>query len=100
MPWSVNNYNIIDGRILKVEITIPLMEFIFLKIDDIKEAWLEMLGQFISEQPGIDMSWEMEPQNENALVTIMIAKAGELPEFSPEEARGAIDAVDAIFDGN
>jgi hypothetical protein len=30
----------------------------------------------------------------------MIAKAGELPEFSPEEARGAIDAVDAIFDGN
>jgi hypothetical protein len=99
MPWSVNNYNIIDGQILKVEITIPLMEFIFLKIDDIKEAWLEMLGQFISEQPGIDMSWEMEPQNEDALVTIMIAKAGDLPKFSPEETRGAINAVDALFDG-
>ncbi len=75
------------------------MEFIYLKIDDIKEAWLEMLGQFISEQPGIDMSWEMEPQNENALVTIMIAKVGDLPEFSKEEARGAIEAVDALFDG-
>ncbi len=99
MPWSVNNYNIMDGHILKVEITIPLMEFIYLKIDDIKEAWLEMLGQFISEQPGIDMSWEMEPKNENALVTIMIAKVGDLPKFSPEEARGAIDAVDALFDG-
>jgi len=99
MPWSVNNYNIIDGHILKVEITIPLMEFIFLKIDDIKEAWLEMLGQFISEQPGIDMSWEMEPRHEEALVTIMIAKVGDLPKFSSEEARGAIDAVDALFDG-
>lgn len=98
MPWSVNNYNIIDGHILKVEIIIPLMEFIYLKIDDIKEAWLEMLGQFIAEQPGIDMSWEMEPQNENALVTIKIAKVGDLPKFSPEECRGAIDAVDALFD--
>ncbi|MFW9868757.1 MAG: hypothetical protein ACFFFO_00880 [Candidatus Thorarchaeota archaeon] len=97
MPWDIENYNIVDGRILKVEITIPLIEFIYLKIDDVKEAWLEMLGQFISEQPGIDMSWVMEPKNEDALVTIKIAKIGELPEFSPEEAKGAIDAVDALF---
>jgi hypothetical protein len=74
------------------------MEFIYLKIDDVKEAWLEMLGQFVSEQPGIDMSWEMEPKNEDALVTIKIAKTGDLPEFSPEEARGAISAVDALFE--
>lgn len=98
MPWEILSYNIIDQRILKVEISTPLMEFIYLKIDDVKEAWLEMLGQFISEQPGIDMSWEMEPKDQEALVTIMIAKTGDLPEFSPEEARGAINAVDALFD--
>jgi hypothetical protein len=44
------------------------------------------------------MSWEMEPKGEDALVTIKIAKIGQLPEFSPEEARGAISAIDAIFD--
>jgi hypothetical protein len=98
MPWSVQNYNIIDKSVLQVEITIPLMEFIYLKIDDVKEAWLDMLGQFISEQPGIDMSWEMEPRGEDALVTIKIAKIGKLPEFSNGEVRGAIDAVDALFD--
>ncbi|MFW9767585.1 MAG: hypothetical protein ACFFF9_08465 [Candidatus Thorarchaeota archaeon] len=98
MPWDILTYNIIDKRILKVEIATPLIEFIYLKIDDVKEAWLEMLGQFVTEQPGIDMSWEMEPKGEDALVTIKIAKIGELPEFSPEEARGAISAVDAIFD--
>jgi len=88
----------IDGRILKVEITVPLMEFIYLKIDDVKEAWVNMLGQFITEQPGIDMSWEMEPRNEDAVVTIKIAKIGDLPEFSVDEAKGAMDAVDALFD--
>ena len=98
MPWSIENYNIVDGRILRVEITVPLMEFIYLKIDDVKEAWIRFLGGFISEQPGIDMSWEMEPRGDNALVTLKIAKIGDLPEFSPEEARGAIDAVDALFD--
>ena len=98
MPWSIENYNIIDGRILRVEITVPLMEFIYLKIDDVKEAWVKFLGQFIADQPGIDMSWEMEPQDDNALVTLNIAKIGDLPKFSPEEARGAIDAVDALFD--
>jgi len=74
------------------------MEFIYLKIDDVKEAWVRFLGQFISEQPGIDMSWEMEPRDDTALVTLKIAKIGDLPEFSPEEAIGALDAVDALFE--
>ncbi|MHA2396974.1 MAG: hypothetical protein ACXAC0_09745 [Candidatus Thorarchaeota archaeon] len=98
MPWNIDNYNILDGRILRVEITVPLMEFMYLKIDDVKNAWVKFLGQFVSEQPGIDMSWEMEPQDDNALVTLKIAKTGDLPEFSPEEAKGAIDAVDALFE--
>jgi hypothetical protein len=98
MPWNIENYNMIEGRILKVEITVPLMEFIYLKIDDVKKAWINMLGQFITEQPGIDMSWEMEPRNEDAVVTIKIAKIGDLPEFSVNEAKGAMDAVDALFD--
>ena len=100
MPWNIENYNIIDGRILRVEISLPLMEFIYLKIDDVKEAWVDMLGKFIADQPGIDMSWVMEPRDENAIVTIKIAKIGELPEFSAEEARGAIDAVDALFESS
>jgi hypothetical protein len=98
MPWNIENYNMIEWRILKVEITVPLMEFIYLKIDDVKKAWINMLGQFITEQPGIDMSWEMEPRNEDAVVTIKIAKIGDLPEFSVNEAKGAMDAVDALFD--
>ena len=97
MPWTVDNYNILDKRILRVEITVPLMEFMYLKIDDVKQAWVRFLGQFISEQPGIDMSWEMEPRDDNAWVTLKIAKTGNLPEFSPEEAIGALDAVDALF---
>jgi hypothetical protein len=100
MPWNIENYNIVDGRILRVEITLPLMEFLYLKIDDVKEAWVNMLGQFIANQPGIDMSWEMEPRDHNAVVTIKIAKIGDLPKFSVEEARGAIDAVDALFEGS
>ena len=97
MPWNIDNYNIVDGRILRVEISVPLIEFIYLKIDDVKEAWVRFLGQFITEQPGIDMSWEMEPRDDNALVTLKIAKTGDLPKFSPEEAIGALDAVDALF---
>ena len=100
MPWAVDNYNILDGRILRVEITVPLMEFMYLKIDDVKEAWIRFLGQFISEQPGIDMSWEMEPKDNNALVTLKIAKIGNLPKFSEEEALGALDAVDALFNNS
>jgi hypothetical protein len=98
MPWDIDNYNIIDGRILRVEITVPLLEFMYIKIDDVKEAWVRFLGQFVSEQPGIDMSWEMEPRDDNALVTLKIAKIGDLPEFSADEAESAIDAVDALFE--
>jgi len=79
-----------------VEITTPLIEFMYLKIDDVKKAWVGFLGQFIVDQPGIEMSWEMEPRDDNALVTIKIAKTGDLPQFSSEEAKGAIDAIDAV----
>lgn len=97
MPWDVENYYIVDDRILKVEISVPLMEFLYTEIDDVKEAWLEMLNQFVVQQPGIDMSWEMQPRNDDAVVTIMIAKSGELDEFTAQESRGALDAVDALF---
>lgn len=96
LPWDIISYNIIDNRILHVEITTPLIEFMYLKIDDVKKAWVKFLGQFIEDQPGIDMSWEMEPRDDNALVTIKIAKSGSLPEFSAAEAKGAIDAIDAV----
>lgn len=99
MPWDIENYSIIDGRVLKVDITLPLIEFIYITIDDVKEAWLDMLKQFVSEQPGFDVSWEMQPRDDQALVTIQIAKAGKLGDFTRDEARGAIDAVDALFDG-
>ena len=95
MPWDIENYVIIDNRILKVEISVPLMEFLYINIDDVKVAWLEMLSQFITEQPGVDMSWEMQPVDDNAVVTIQIAKAGQ---FTEAETKGAIDAVDALFD--
>lgn len=98
MPWNIDNYYIIDSRVLRVEITLPLLEFLYIEIDDVKEAWLEMLRQFVSEQPGFDVSWEMRPQKNKAVVTIQIAKAGELAEFTKEETKGAIDAVDALFD--
>ena len=98
MPWDVENYYIVDGRILRVEITIPLLEFLYTKIDDVKEAWLEMLNQFVSQQPGIEMSWEMQPRENDALVTVQIGKTGDLGEFTPQEAQGALDAVDALFD--
>lgn len=98
MPWNIENYYIIDSRVLKVEIALPLMEFLYIDIDDVKEAWLDMLKQFVSEQPGFDVSWEMQPQENNAVVTIQIAKAGSLREFTKEETKGAIDAVDALFD--
>ncbi len=98
MPWDIENYHIIDGRILNVEISIPLLEFLYTKIDDVKDAWMEMLGQFISEEPGVEMSWEMQPRGENAIVTIQIAKPGDLATFTDSEARGALGAVDALFD--
>ncbi|MGQ4912467.1 MAG: hypothetical protein ACP6KW_09895 [Candidatus Thorarchaeota archaeon] len=100
MPWDVENYYIVDDRVLRVEITIPLIEFLYTNIDDVKEAWLEMLDQFVSQQPGIEMSWEMQPRDEDAIVTVQIAKAGELGAFTDKEARGALDAVDALFDAD
>lgn len=96
MPWDIVSYNIINNSILQVEITTPLIEFMYLKIDDVKKAWVKFLGQFITDQQGIDMSWEMEPRDDNALVTIKIAKIGDLPKFSAAETKGAIDAIDAI----
>jgi hypothetical protein len=98
MPWNIENYYIIDGRMLRVEISIPLLEFLYVRIDDVKEAWLEMLSQFVSEHHGFDMSWEMQPKEDRAVVTIQIAKRGKLREFTKEETKGAIDAVDALFD--
>jgi hypothetical protein len=98
MPWDIENYYIVDGRMLRVEITIPLMEFLYTKIDDVKEAWLDMLDQFVSQQPGIEVSWEMQPRETDAIVTVQIAKSGELGEFTDQEAKGALDAVDALFD--
>lgn len=98
MPWNIENYSIIDRRVLKVDFTLPLIEFIYITIDDVKEAWLEMLKQFMKEQPGFDVSWEMQPYQDQALVTIQIAKAGHLSDFTKEEARGAMDAVDALFE--
>ena len=95
--WVVENYYIIDGRILCVEVTIPLMEFLYVTIDDVKEAWVSMLGQFVAQLPGVEMSWSMEPRDEVALVTIRIGKTGDLKKFSPEEAAGAVAAVDALF---
>ncbi len=97
MPWDVENYYIVDDRILRVEISVPLMEFLYTEIDDVKEAWLEMLDNFVSQQPGIEMSWEMQPRGDNAVVTIQIAKSGGLGEFTSQESRGALDAVDALF---
>lgn len=98
MPWDIENYHIIDGRILNVEISIPLMEFLYTNIDDVKDTWLQMLGQFVAEEPGVEMSWEMRPRGENAIVTIRIAKPGELEAFTDSEAKGALGAVDALFD--
>jgi hypothetical protein len=95
MPWDIENYVIVDNRVLKVEISVPLMEFLYVNIDDVKVAWLEMLSQFIVEQPGVDMSWEMQPVDDKAVVTIRIAKSGQ---FTKAETKGAIDAMDALFD--
>lgn len=95
MQWDIENYIIVDNRILRVEISVPLLDFVYIDIDDVKVAWLEMLSQFVSDEPGIDMSWEMRPVEDKAIVTIQIAKTGQ---FTEEETKGAINAVDALFD--
>jgi hypothetical protein len=97
LPWDIENYHITDGRILNVEISIPLMEFLYTNIDDVRTAWVEMLGQFVAEEPGVEMSWEMCPRNEMAVVTIRIAKRGTLEPFTDSERKGALGAVDALF---
>jgi hypothetical protein len=81
-----------------VDIVIPLMEFLYTNIDDVKEAWLDMLGQFVSEEPGFEMFWTMQPRDEDAIVTIKIAKPGDLTKFTDAETKGALGAVDALFD--
>lgn len=98
MPWNIDNYYIIDGRIFRVEISVPLLEFLYISINDVKEAWLDMLKQFVAEQPGFDMSWEMQPKQNQAVVTIQIAKPGRLRAFTKSERKGALKAVDALFD--
>ncbi len=98
MPWDIENYHIVDGKVLNVEISIPLMEFLYTNIDDVKNAWTEMLGQFMSDEPGLEMYWEMRPRGENAIVTIRIGKPGDLEGFSESEAKEALDAVDALMD--
>ncbi len=98
--WTVENYYIIEGKVLTVEITIPLIEFLYITLDDVKDAWLSVLKSIMKEIPGFDISWTMTPQNEDALVIIKIAKTGELKEFTPSEIDGALTAVDAIFDSD
>lgn len=73
------------------------MEFLYTNIDDVRTAWIEMLGQFVAEEPGVEMSWEMCPRDEMAVVTIRIAKRGTLEPFTDSEREGALDAVDALI---
>jgi len=98
LAWKIENYYVVSDKVLNVEVTIPLMEFLHTKIDDVKKAWLEMMSQVITETPGFDMSWEIEPRDDDALVTIKIAKAGVLNELSASETRNMLSAVDALFE--
>jgi hypothetical protein len=98
LHWNVENYYIKSAGVLCVEVSIPLMEFLYVKIDDVKEAWLDLLKQFVSEKPGFEISWVMEPRDNDALVTVRIAKVGRLKQFTEKEKSGALSAVDALFD--
>ncbi|MGD9381868.1 MAG: hypothetical protein PVI03_05430, partial [Candidatus Thorarchaeota archaeon] len=98
MPWNIENYFILNNSVLQVEITIPLMDFIYVKIEDVKDAWVELLGQVVNEHPEYEMSWEMQPKDYDALVLVRIAKSGDLKEFTPEEAKKALAAADALFE--
>ncbi len=97
MPWNIENYYILNGRVLNVEISIPLMEFLYVNIDDVKQAWFDMLSQFVKEEPGLEMSWEIEPRDNDALITVRIAKTGELEEFTEGELEDALSATDALI---
>jgi hypothetical protein len=98
VPWTVENYYVKSGRILTVEITVPLVEFLYVSIDDVKKAWLGMLSQFASEKPQYEMSWEMAPRETDALVTIRIARRGVLRPFTKKELQHALSAADALFE--
>ncbi|MFO7835034.1 MAG: hypothetical protein R6V83_00115 [Candidatus Thorarchaeota archaeon] len=96
--WDIDNYYIESGKILRIEITTPLIKFMYADLSDVKKAWLEMLKKFVEEQPNFELTWEMKPRDDKAVVTIRIAKSGDLKEFTQQEARNAISAVDAMFD--
>ena len=96
--WDIENYYISGGSVLCVEFKTPLSSFLMVEIEDVKTAWLDMLGELATEQPGYEMSWEMLPRDEDAIVIVRIAKEGDLETFTPEEARTALEAVDALFD--
>ncbi len=98
LPWDIENYYINNNQVLTVEITVPLMEFMYTNIEDVKDAWFQMLSQFVNEHPGFEMSWEMQPRNTDALVMVRIAKEGTLKDFSKKEAKDALAAADALFD--
>ncbi|MFX1369178.1 MAG: hypothetical protein ACFFAY_11305 [Promethearchaeota archaeon] len=98
MPWDIENYYINNNTVLTVEITVPLMEFMYTNIEDVKDAWFEMLSVFVNEHPGFEMSWEMQPRDAHALVMVRIAKTGGLKDFTKREAKDALAAADALFD--
>jgi len=98
VTWDIENYYIAGGRVLTVEFKTPLISFLMVEIDDVKKAWTDMLGELVDEQPGYEMSWEMLPKSDDAIVIVRIAKKGELEEFTSEEAAAALEAVDALFE--
>ena len=98
MPWNIENYFIMNNTVLQVEITIPLMEFIYVKIEDVKDAWVNLLGQVVNEHPEYDIAWEMQPKDDDALVLVRIAKSGNLEAFTTKEAKDALAAADALFE--
>lgn len=98
LPWDIENYYINNNTVLTVEITVPLMEFMYTNIEDVKDAWFEMLSVFVNEYPGFEMSWEMQPRDAHALVMVRIAKTGGLKDFTKREAKDALAAADALFD--
>jgi hypothetical protein len=98
MPWDIENYYVLNSRILHIEISIPLIEFQYCDLDDIKDAWFEVLKQFITKDPGFEISWEMEVRGQDALVIIRMAKSGELDTLDEEQVKGTLSAADALFD--
>lgn len=98
LAWKVENYYIESGRVLCVEVSIPLRHFIYVTIDDVKQAWFDMLRQFVAERPGFEVSWAMVPKDNDALVTVRIGKVGSVEEFTEQESSDALSAVDALFD--